>query len=222
MLLLVMDTSSAVVTAAVHDGDSVVGHAVEQGAQAHGELLAPVVERALAEAGARPADLTDIGVGVGPGPFTGLRVGIVTARVMGDALGIPVHGVCSLDVLAFQAFAASGFRLDRFAVATDARRKEVYLRTYGRGARPTSDPVVVRPADVDPAVAGGVVVGAGAWLYPDAFPGRAEPRELDGAVLADLVALRVETGGDLLPPEPLYLRRPDAVENAGRKRVTQP
>jgi tRNA threonylcarbamoyl adenosine modification protein YeaZ len=222
MLLLVVDTSSPVVAAAVHDGDSVVGSAYEHGAQAHGELLAPVVQRALAEAGARPSDLTHVCAGVGPGPFTGLRVGIVTARVMGEALGIPVHGVCSLDVLAFQAFAASGFRLDRFSVATDARRKEVYLRTYDRGARPTSDPVVVRPADVDPAVAGSVVVGAGAWLYPDAFPGRAEPRELDGAVLADLVALRVETGGDLLAPEPLYLRRPDAVENAGRKRVTQP
>lgn len=220
MLLLVMDTSSAVVTAALHDGDTVVGHAVEHGAQAHGELLAPVVERALAEAGARPSDLTDVCAGVGPGPFTGLRVGVVTARVMGEALGIPVHGICSLDVLAFQAFVASGFSLDRLAVASDARRKEVYLRVYGRGARPASEPAVLKPADVDPAVAAGVVVGPGAWLYPDAFPGRAEPRELDGAAMAELVAARLQTGGDLLPPEPLYLRRPDAVENAARKRVT--
>ncbi|MGD9955455.1 MAG: tRNA (adenosine(37)-N6)-threonylcarbamoyltransferase complex dimerization subunit type 1 TsaB [Candidatus Nanopelagicales bacterium] len=222
MLVLVMDTSSAVVAAAVHDGDSVVGSAYELGAQAHGELLAPVVERALAEAGARPADLTHVCAGVGPGPFTGLRVGIVTARVMGEALGIPVHGICSLDVLAFQAAAESGFRLDAFAVATDARRKEVYLRTYGRGGRPVSDPMVMKPGDLDPAVAAGPVSGPGAWLYPDVFADPREPRELDGAAMAELVAGRIEIGAPLLAPEPLYLRRPDAVESAGRKRVTQP
>jgi tRNA threonylcarbamoyl adenosine modification protein YeaZ len=222
MLLLVMDTSSAVITAAVHDGDTVVGHATEQGAQSHGELLAPVVGRALAEAGARPADLTHVCAGVGPGPFTGLRVGIVTARVMGEALGIPVHGICSLDVLAFQAAAESGFTLGDFAVATDARRKEVYLRTYSRGGRPASDAVVVKPADVATSVATGPVVGPGAWLYPDVFVDAREPRELDGAAMAELVAGRIELGAALLEPEPLYLRRPDAVENAGRKRVTQP
>ncbi len=222
MLLLVMDTSSPAVTAAVHDGDSVVGSAYEHGAQAHGELLAPVVQRALAEAGARPSDLTHVCAGVGPGPFTGLRVGIVTARVMGEALGIPVHGICSLDVLAFQAAAESGFRLDGFAVATDARRKEVYLRTYDRGGRPASDPMVVKPADVDAAVAAGPVAGPGAWLYADVFADPREPRELDGAAMAELVAGRLEIGAPLLAPEPLYLRRPDAVENAARKRVTQP
>jgi tRNA threonylcarbamoyl adenosine modification protein YeaZ len=222
MLLLAMDTSSAVITAALHDGDTVVGCATEHGAQAHGELLAPTIERAMRDAGARSSDLTHIGVGVGPGPFTGLRVGVVTARVMGDALGLPVHGVCSLDVLAFQASAASGFTLDRFAVAADARRKEVYLRTYVRGGRPTSDPVVVRPADVDPAIASGVVVGPGGRLYPDILVGHAAPYELDGEALAELLVARIEGGGELLPPEPLYLRRPDAVEGAGRKRVTQP
>ena len=222
MLLLVMDTSSAVVTAAVHDGDSVVGSAVEHGAQSHGELLAPVIMRALAEAGARPGDLTHVCAGVGPGPFTGLRVGIVTARVMAEALSIPVHGICSLDVLAFQAAAESGFTFGSFAVATDARRKEVYLRTYDRGGRPASDPVVVKPADVDAALASGPVAGPGAWLYPDLFTDAREPRELDGAAMAELVAGRLELGAALLDPEPLYLRRPDAVENAGRKRVTQP
>ena len=222
MLLLVMDTSSAVITAAVHDGDSVVGVATEHGAQLHGELLAPVVIRALTEAGARPADLTHVCAGVGPGPFTGLRVGIVTARVMAEALAIPVGGVCSLDVLAFQAAALTGFTLGGFTVATDARRKEVYLRRYDRGGRPASDPVVLKPTDVDPAVAAGVVAGPGAWLYPDVFTDAREPRELDGAAMAELVAGRIELGLPLVDPEPLYLRRPDAVENVGRKRVTQP
>ncbi|MFC6237222.1 tRNA (adenosine(37)-N6)-threonylcarbamoyltransferase complex dimerization subunit type 1 TsaB [Longivirga aurantiaca] len=222
MLLLVMDTSSAVITAAVHDGDSVVGAAVEHGAQSHGELLAPVIARALAEAGARPSDLTRVCTGVGPGPFTGLRVGIVTARVMAEALSIPVHGICSLDVLAFQAAAESGFTLGGFAVATDARRKEVYLRTYDRGGRPASDPLVVKPGDVDTALAEGPVAGPGAWLYPEVFADAREPRELDGAAMAELVAARIELGSPLLDPEPLYLRRPDAVANTGRKRVTQP
>jgi tRNA threonylcarbamoyl adenosine modification protein YeaZ len=220
MLLLVVDTSSPVVAAAVHDGDTVVGSASETGAQAHGELLAPVVDRALREAGAHPRDLTDVCAGVGPGPFTGLRVGVVTARVMGEALGIPVHGICSLDVLAFQAFVESGFRLQRLVVATDARRKEVYVRRYGRGAMPVGPPEVVRPGDLDAATREAVVVGPGAELYAEHFPNRAAPTSLDPAAMAELVAARLEGGGDLLPPDPLYLRRPDAVANAVRKRVT--
>jgi len=221
MLLLALDTSSAVVTAAVHDGATLLAVAAEQGAQAHGELLAPVVERALAAAGVAPSDLTDVACGVGPGPFTGLRVGIVTALVMGEALGIPVHGVCSLDVLARQAALSSSVE-SAFAVATDARRKEVYLRRYSVDAEPLGQPEVVRPADVDAAVAAGPVVGPGAWLYPDAFVDPREPRALDGGALASLVLARLARGAGLLAPEPLYLRRPDAVENAGRKRVTQP
>ena len=90
-----------------------------------------------------PRDLDAIAVGNGPGPFTGLRVGLVTAVTMGHALGIPVHGVCSLDVLAVQARRPEGELL----VATDARRKEVYVASYAEGRR-VSGPDVVKPADV--------------------------------------------------------------------------
>jgi tRNA threonylcarbamoyl adenosine modification protein YeaZ len=82
MMLLALDTSSAAITAALHDGASVLAQATELGAQAHGELLAPTIARVLTEAGVGVRDLTHVAVGVGPGPFTGLRVGLVTARVM--------------------------------------------------------------------------------------------------------------------------------------------
>src|SRR4051794_25447480 len=96
----------------------------------HGEMLAPGIERVLAEAGASAADLTGIAVGVGPGPFTGLRVGLVTARTLALVREIPVHGVCSLDVLAAEAIDRG---MEEFVVATDARRKEVYLASYAQG-----------------------------------------------------------------------------------------
>jgi tRNA threonylcarbamoyl adenosine modification protein YeaZ len=218
MLLLAMDTSSSVVAAALHDGGSVVASDSASGAQAHGELLAPVVQRVLASAGVTPGELTHVGVGVGPGPFTGLRVGIVTARVMADALGIPVHGVCSLDVLAH----AAGVPGTSYAVATDARRREVYWRRYGSGGEPIGEPGVARAADMPPEVLAGPVVGPGPLLYPEEFADPRPPVELDPAALADLLALRIRSGAGLLEPEPLYLRRPDAVESAARKRVTQP
>jgi tRNA threonylcarbamoyl adenosine modification protein YeaZ len=218
MLLLAMDTSSSVVAGAVHDGATVLAAEAAEGAQAHGELLAPVLQRVLAAAGVAPRELTHIGVGVGPGPFTGLRVGIVTARVMADALGIPVHGVCSLDVLAH----AAGAQRTPYAVATDARRREVYWRRYDAAGEPLGDAEVARPADLPADVLAGPVLGPGPLLYPDAFTDPRPPVALDPAALVDLLAGRIASGSELLAPEPLYLRRPDAVESAARKRVTQP
>jgi tRNA threonylcarbamoyladenosine biosynthesis protein TsaB len=218
-MLLALDTSSAAVTAAVHDGARVRSEVLELGAQAHCELLAPVVQRALGEAGVEPADLTALVVGTGPGPFTGLRVGIVTARVMAEALGIEAFGVCSLDVLALQAVREARVATT-FAVATDARRKEVYLATYDVDGSRLGGPFVVRPADVDPMLAAGPVVGEGAWLYEGTFDDAREPGYVSSAWLATLAAERLERGEELGGTAPLYLRRPDAVENAARKRVT--
>jgi tRNA threonylcarbamoyl adenosine modification protein YeaZ len=217
MLLLAMDTSSSVVAAAVHDGGSVLAAEQVAGAQAHGEQLAPLLQRVLAAAGVAPGELTHVGVGVGPGPFTGLRVGIVTARVMADALGIPVHGVCSLDALAHAASVPGS----AYAVATDARRREVYWRRYDAAGEPTGEPGVARAAELPADVLAGPVVGPGPLLYPDAFADPRPPVELDPGALGDLLARRIRAGAGLLDPEPLYLRRPDAVESAGRKRVTQ-
>ncbi len=214
-----MDTSSSVVTAAVHDGSAVLAEVAEPGAQAHGELLAPVIERALASAAVAPRDLTAIVVGTGPGPFTGLRVGIVTARVMAEALGVPAYGVCSLDALAAQAV-GEGRVATSFAVATDARRKEVYVATYDASGARTDGPYVVRPADFDPMLAAGPVVGEGAWLYPAFFDDAREPGYVSAGWLASFAVGRLLAGEELGGTTPLYLRRPDAVENAARKRVT--
>ena len=220
-MILALDTSSAAVTAAVHDGASVLAERTEVGAQAHGELLAPTVAAVLADAGVLVDDLTAIVVGVGPGPFTGLRVGLVTARVMGEALGIPAYGVCSLDALAAQAVAEAEVSTT-FAVATDARRKEVYLATYDETGVRLTGPEVVLPSAVDPAVASAAVIGEGATLYPEVFVDARGPRLVSAGWLATYAVGRMAAGDELGDTTPMYLRRPDAVASATRKRVTQP
>ena len=208
-MLLALDTATPAVTVAVADGDHVLAERSTVDARRHGELLAPSILAVLEDAGLTRLDLTAVAVGVGPGPFTGLRVGLVTARTFGAVLGLPVLGVCSLDVLAY-AGAATG--LDVFRVATDARRKEAYWADYAAGAR-VDGPHVDHPADV---AYDGPVVGLGAQLYPEAFPDGREPLHPNAADLARHVAAGLPT----LEPVPLYLRRPDAVEPGARKRVT--
>ncbi len=98
-MLLALDSATPAVTVALADGDRLLAERTTVDARRHGELLAPAIAAVLAEAGVDRSDLTAIAVGVGPGPFTGLRVGLVTARTLGAVLGIPVLGVCTLDVL---------------------------------------------------------------------------------------------------------------------------
>jgi len=212
-VLLALDTSSPTVAVAVHDGTTVLADLRSEQAMRHGEQLAPLIERALGDAGVDRRDLTGIAVGVGPGPFTGLRVGLVTARTLGLVLGIPVHGVCSLDVLAAEAV-ATGAVTDEFAVATDARRKEVYVATYDAGGRRTSGPDVERPAAVAAPIP---VVGEGAVLYPDAFPTPVGPVRPSAGWLATAVA---DGLAEVVAPEPMYLRRPDAEIPRAPKSVT--
>ena len=118
MLLLAFDTATPAVTVALHDGTRVLARESATGARRQGELLAPSIRKVLAAAAAVPGDLTGIAVGVGPGPYTGLRAGLVTARVLGSALGVPVHGACTLDVIARQAAEAAAGR--EFIVATES------------------------------------------------------------------------------------------------------
>lgn len=209
-MLLAFDTATPRVTVALSDGAEVVAEYTATEAMRHGEMLAPGIAEVLERAGAIAQDVTAIAVGVGPGPFTGLRVGLVTARTMAHALQIPVYGVCTLDVLAAEAFDRG---LDDFVVATDARRKEVYCAGYRDGAR-SWGPLVTAAAEV---ATDRPVCGAGAGLYPDAFPAAAEPTWPRAAVLCAIVeGERFE----LYDPEPLYLRRPDAVAGLTGKRVS--
>jgi tRNA threonylcarbamoyl adenosine modification protein YeaZ len=219
VLLLAFDTATPAVTVALHDGNRILAERTEVDARRHGELLAPGIRAVLEQAGRSRDQLTDVAVGVGPGPFTGLRVGLVTARALGDALGVAMHGVCTLDILAWAV--QDGDR--PFAVATDARRREVYWARYEARERRVTDPAVDWPHVVAPEVADLPVAGEGAVKYPDAFPVAIGPVLPSAADLAELTVRRLAAGGDaLLPPTPLYLRRPDAVEPGARKPVSQP
>lgn len=299
MLVLALDTATPASTAALVEvtADGLRGIAERRTVdpRAHGEKLAPEIEAALADAGVRPRDLGAIVAGLGPGPFTGLRVGLVTAASMGQALGIATYGVCSLDGLGRAAGPG------RVLIATDARRREVYFATYSDGVR-VLGPDVARPGDVaaaivragtparsrarnsaatdaaalaesetleaaislagvdaarvasalaraeaadligqatarddgvdltgrqpeapDTGVQGLVarVAGEGALKYGDVFGVPVEEHLLypPGAALVALAAGRIRAGAPSETLTPLYLRRPDAVEPAGRKPV---
>lgn len=224
-MLLGIDTSGDVAASLVRDADHWETLADEQ-PRRHAELLTPIITRLLADGGVTPRDLEAVVVGTGPAPFTGLRVGLVTARVLGLALGVPVHGVPSLDALA-EAAAATLDDGTPVLVVTDARRREVYWARYevrDRVAVPVAGPGVDAPADV-PRVAGEVVLGTGRELYADVL-GEADPRVAvrpqvrwpDPGMLVR-VAQRRLAAGEELPVEPLYLRRPDAVPPSASKRV---
>jgi tRNA threonylcarbamoyl adenosine modification protein YeaZ len=105
VLLLALDTATPAVTVALHDGSSVLAETTTHDPRRHGELLAPGIVEVLRRAGAGRRDLTDVAVGTGPGPFTGLRVGLATAQTLALVLGLRLHGVCTLDVLAAHALA---------------------------------------------------------------------------------------------------------------------
>ncbi|GIG54789.1 tRNA (adenosine(37)-N6)-threonylcarbamoyltransferase complex dimerization subunit type 1 TsaB [Demequina activiva] len=194
-MILAIDTSGSVSVALVDRG-RVLASRSEFAPRGHAELLAGFVQEVLAEAGVHGRDVESIVVGTGPAPFTGLRVGLVTARTLGFAWGVPVRGVCSLDAMG----AAHG---DAVVVA-DARRKEVYWARYESGAR-VEGPAVAVPGDVPDSP---VVVGRGALLYPDAFP-HAIAGDPDPAALVPLVEAAIAAGETEFPTEPLYLRRPD-------------
>jgi len=207
VLLLALDTATPAVTVALHDGTAVIAEDTAVDPRRHGELLAPGIERVLQIARATPSDITQIVVGVGPGPFTGLRVGIVTARTLGEAVAAPVTGYCTLDVIAWEAQ-----RDDEFLVATDARRREVYWARY-RGRQRVDGPHVDKPHTIGWQ---GPAIGRGAQLYADVFTETSGPLDPSAAALA---VLAVEGGAQALPPEPLYLRRPDAAEPRAPKPV---
>ncbi|MDN0195166.1 tRNA (adenosine(37)-N6)-threonylcarbamoyltransferase complex dimerization subunit type 1 TsaB [Streptomyces sp. S.PNR 29] len=215
MLLLALDTATPAVTVALHDGTDVIASSSQVDARRHGELLLPAIDRVLAEAGPGLDAVTGIVAGIGPGPYTGLRVGLMTADTLGLALGVPVHGLCTLDGLAY----ASDLE-GPFVVATDARRKEVYWARYADSRTRVTDPAVDRPADIADQVEGLPAVGAGALLYPGTFPKAHEPEHVSAAALARLAAEKLAAGEELPAPRPLYLRRPDAQVPKNYKVVT--
>jgi tRNA threonylcarbamoyladenosine biosynthesis protein TsaB len=193
---------------ALHDGTSILAERSIEDRLRSGELLAPTIAQVLTDAAVGPRDLTRIAVGVGPGPYTGVRIGIVTATTMAMALRIDVVGVCTLDVLA-AAVEVPG----PFLVATDARRREVYWARYASSRERETEPAVDLPSAISTDLP---AAGNGPALYPADLRTAIAPR-LPSA--ADLARLVVSGQAGLLPIRPLYLRRPDATVPAARKQV---
>lgn len=251
MLVLALDTSTPSVTAGAvrlrepHDIIAALGGGATQqqpsarpvtllaqrvvsDAYAHAERLMPLAQTALSGAGLTLRQLDAVVVGLGPGPFTGLRVGVATAAALGDALDIPVHGVPSHDGTASSVAPWGGDLL----VVTDARRREVYLSAYREDGSRILGPVVAAPAAVaallaEHGITPARVIGAGAGLLavqgiqvcsePDNAGSGPGPSVALGLVERAAVALL--TGVVPGPLTPLYLRRPDATEPGARKSV---
>jgi tRNA threonylcarbamoyl adenosine modification protein YeaZ len=222
VLLLALDTATPAVTAGVVElsATEVVLRSArwERDARKHAELLMPAVQGARADAAVTLRDLDAVVVGTGPGPFTGLRVGMVTAAALADALGIPVHGVSSLDAIA--ADAAAEPPPGPFVVVTDARRREVYWSAYDVTGLRTDGPHVSPPAvAAERAAELGAVAGAGDMAGAVGLPALS-PQTPSPTGLVTVAAAALRSGAAPGPLEPLYLRRPDAVEPGARKRVT--
>lgn len=206
-MILTIDTATPAVSAGVvsrADGFvTTLAERVTVDARAHAEQLTPNALGALSDAGIVVDDLTAVVVGCGPGPFTGLRVGMASAAAFGHALGIPVHGVCSLDAIGIQT------RGD-VLVVTDARRREVYWARYRDGVR-VHGPAVNTPADVpaDAAAVAGSPEHAALFELPRVDAVYPNP--------AGLVAV-VADWDDPAPLVPLYLRRPDAKPPAAARK----
>lgn len=206
MRVLALDTATtelvaglANVSATVSGGVDVIAEKIIS-TRAHNELLVPTIAELLEGAGLAFSDLEAIVVGCGPGPFTGLRVGMATAQALGQALGIPVYGVVTHDAV------AKGVDAQSALIVTDARRREVYWARYENGQR-VAGPDVVKPAELDcpPVAFCSVPEQLAAQLSVDADEVTYLPPRTAGLVAAaDFSA----------PPAPLvphYLRRPDAV-----------
>lgn len=180
-------------------------------ARAHAEALTPQILECISEAGIARTDIAAVVAGIGPGPFTGLRVGMATAAAFGDALGIPVHGVCSLDALAADCAGELGPD-DELLVVTDARRREVYSARY-RGRR-IAGPEVGKPADLD---IGGATKVAGSAAHTALFDLPVLPAQTPSPTgLVRVAAPALLSGATPEPLVPMYLRRPDAVEKSYR------
>ncbi|MGV3714286.1 tRNA (adenosine(37)-N6)-threonylcarbamoyltransferase complex dimerization subunit type 1 TsaB [Pseudolysinimonas sp.] len=191
-MLLAIDTSAGTSVALV-DAGRVLAQGLEEGTRRHAEAIGTLLTQVFADAGVAPRDVTGVVAGMGPGPFTGLRVGIAAARAFAFGIGVPVHPIVSHDAIAY------GHRDERALVVTDARRREVAWSLY--------DPNVTRiegPTLADRGEGFDAIVG----LHPGVPI--LDPPVVSAASLALVAELLMAEGRPLGPDEPLYLRAPDA------------
>lgn len=219
---LCIDTSGATTIALVREGEPTL-YASNDSARHHAESIVPLIHQVLAEAGIEgPLNSDDIDaviVGTGPAPFTGLRAGLVSARTIARAAGIPLYGVCSLDMIA-----RAGLDLlppdQRVIVATDARRHEMYWAQYE--AQGPDDVATITEPTVGPVrtLANELQASASMLVTTGTLPSFAEEAlsavqtvpvtPFDVSVASRIVRSRLERGlEDTLDTQPLYLRRPD-------------
>ena len=221
-LVVCLDTSSTTSVALVGE-QGVLARARNSSARDHAESVTPLLRRALDRAGVdgplTAAGLQQVLVGTGPAPYTGLRAGLVTARALARACGVPVYGASSLDLIARRALDLLPPET-RVVAVSDARRHELYWALY-RADGPDDVAVLSGPHVDVPGRVAQVLTDAGARLVSagplpaharvalsSAPAGPSEP--LDPSLLDRLVRVRLRQGQtDRLGTEPLYLRRPD-------------
>lgn len=189
-MLLAIDTSAGSSVAIVDDAGRTLAERDEAGTRRHAEAIGPLIRDALSDAGIPAAAVTAVVAGVGPGPFTGLRVGIAAARAFAAGLDLPVLPVVSHDAIAVD-------RAEPVLVVTDARRREVAWSVYDPGLRRRRGPELARPDEL-----------------PHVVPGYADLERIDaaripGAALARAALLARAEGRAFPTPEAVYLRAPD-------------
>lgn len=207
-MLLAIDTSAGTSVAVV---DPVTGRALAErstdDSRRHAEVIGPFLAETLAEAGITGAEVTGVVAGTGPGPFTGLRVGIAAARTFAAARDVPFLPLVSHDAI------AADLQRRPVVVLTDARRREVYWSAYDETGTRVAGPGLAKPADLDEAIRAS---------RPDAVDW---PRETVTTVpagrLGSLAADRLASGAPFADDTPLYLRDPDVTVPGAPKRVVR-
>lgn len=212
MITLAIDTASAVSSVALIDDGVVLAADAQHDARRHAETLAPMLHALLQQVD-RSA-VTNIACGVGPGPYTGVRAGVASAQALGLALGVDVIGLCSLDALA-DIVRADVSVTEEFAVAIDAKRREWYWARYAADGVRIDGPHIALADSID-------AFGPPTWLPNAAAIGlRVQRHVAAGLRVAPIQIGLSEHGFDdgatarsladvaLLPPRPLYVRRPD-------------
>ena len=230
-MILGIDTSIGTAVALVDEDGRTIAERSSADTRGHAEAIGGLLAAVLADAGHGPEAVTAVAAGMGPGPFTGLRVGIAAARAFAAGRGIPVLPVPSHAAVAAEL--AERGETGRIVIVTDARRREHYWTVVdlgapgegivpGRGdAGPDGPPTAGIPS---PAVLAGPGLTALDQLVEVAGIGddvpRHEPTGVSAAALARC-ALRRRAAGDAAgPQQPLYLREPDVTPSKGPKRVT--
>jgi tRNA threonylcarbamoyl adenosine modification protein YeaZ len=211
-MLLAIDTSAGTSVAVVDRDRGAIVEISEADTRRHAEVIGDLIKTALAQSGVGISELSGVAVGMGPGPFTGLRVGIAAAQAFALGAGKPVVRVVSHDAIAFGHYATGA--TGPLLVVTDARRHEVYWSAYS-GVDAEGIPVrAAGPALDKPDELPGSVVGYAGYLRVDAI----EVSAASVGLLAESLYLHKRQFAER---EPLYLRSPDVTLSAGPKRVTR-